>query len=53
MSRGLQTLLESAGPTLALAVIVLVAGMGYGFYQAHNAPVEAETAVQAAPENAK
>lgn len=53
MSTAMQTLLESATPTLVLAVIVLVGGMGYGFYQAHNAPAAVETpaAVEAAPAN--
>lgn len=47
MSRGLQTLLESAMPTLVLAVIVLVGGVGYGFYQAHQAAPEGQSAASA------
>lgn len=49
MSRGLQTLLESATPTLVLAAVVLLGGMGYGFYQAHQAPAELDSTSAAAP----
>lgn len=54
MGKGMQTLLESAAPTLVLAVVVLAGGMGYGFYKAHNAPAEEATpaAVEVAPGNA-
>lgn len=40
MSRGIQTLLESATPTLVLAILVLAAGMGYGFYERAQTPAD-------------
>jgi hypothetical protein len=51
MRRRLPMFLESAVPALVLAVVILVGGMGYGFYQAHQTPVEGAVAVPAAPAN--
>ncbi|WP_455555470.1 hypothetical protein [Comamonas sp.] len=38
MQRGLLSVLENAGLVLALALVVLIAGMGYGFYARQQAP---------------
>ena len=43
MSRGLSSMLENAGPTLFLAVAVLVGGVGYGLYERHQNPAEASS----------
>lgn len=48
MNQGLRSLFESAAPTLILAMAVLIAGIGYGFYERQvNPPHEAS-----APETA-
>ncbi|MBD9403125.1 MULTISPECIES: hypothetical protein [unclassified Comamonas] len=38
MDRGLRSLFESSTFILALGVVVLLSGMGYGAYTAHNKP---------------
>ena len=38
MDRGLRSLFESSTFVLALGVVVLLSGMGYGTYTAHNKP---------------
>lgn len=38
MSRGLRSLFESSTFVLALGVVVLLSGMGYGTYTARNKP---------------
>ena len=38
MSRGLSSLLESAAPTLFIALVVLIGGVGYGLYERQKAP---------------
>ncbi len=38
MGRGLRSLFESSIFVLALGVVVLLSGMGYGTYTAHNKP---------------
>lgn len=40
MSRGLSSILESAAPTLFLALVVLIGGVGYGLYERHQAPAQ-------------
>ena len=51
MRRGWSSMLESAGPTLFLALVVLVAGVGYGLYERYQAPAEASApaATEGAP----
>lgn len=44
MQQGLWGWLEEATPTLVLAVVVLLGGVGYGVYSAYQAPVEPATA---------
>ena len=49
MSQGLRTLLESATPTLVASVLVLLGGVGYGVYAAHQAPGQPTDSVEAGP----
>ena len=49
MSRGLQTLFESATPSLVIAVLVLLGGIGYGIYAAQQAPGQPAESVEAGP----
>lgn len=50
MNQGLlQTLLESATPTLVLAAVVLCAGVGYGLYERQQVPFESVEAAVPAP----
>lgn len=50
MSRGFRALLESAAPTLLLAIAVLIAGVGYGVYE--RTQNSAEVSAAAAEEGA-
>ena len=58
MSRGLSALLDSAAPTLLIAIAVLVGGVGYGFYERSQNPeqvsavADAESTAPAAAEAA-
>lgn len=39
MSRGMRSLFENAAPSLILALVVLLGGIGYGLYERHANPV--------------
>ena len=49
MGRGIQTLFESATPSLVVAVLVLLGGVGYGFYASKEAPGQPAESVEAGP----